>query len=321
MIGCGAAPGTTQEIPCTAFARTLLDDADAVTARATLGITAATNSGSVCDGRLTLTSGVPNTAGTNVVGASTIFFTPYIGNLVSLWSTSESQWVIYPFTELSLSLAGTTANTNYDLFLFDNAGTLTLEWVAWSNNGAGTSARATSIIRLNGTWVKSTDNRRYLGSFRTTSAGMTEDSEGNNTPRCLLQNATNRVLRTLSRSETVASWTYTGTSIRSLNNNTSNRVEVVNGIDSTVNCIYVQNINASMDYRVGIGLNSTTAFSSQLNPFLSVSSGYATGVSVLNRTLSIGYNYFQMLEQYIGGSTSSVMGGSVNNGMVVSYWA
>jgi hypothetical protein len=151
---------------------------------------------SVAQGRLTLTSDTPVLTG-NVTGATTIFYTPYIGNQISIWD--GNQWIVRTFSELSLSLTGLTANTNYDVFIFDNSGTLTLEAVAWSNSGAGTSARATSIDWLNGVRVKSTDNRKYLGSFRTVAIGQTEFSQtASDTPTLLrpfLVNEFNKVTR------------------------------------------------------------------------------------------------------------------------------
>ena len=278
---------------------------------------------SVCDGRLTLASGTPDTSGTNIIGATTIFFTPYLGNLIALYNTAEARWELHSFSELSLPLAGTAANTNYDVFIWDNAGTLTLEWVAWASSGAGTSTRATAITRLNGTWVKSTDNRRYLGSFRTTSAGQTEDSE-TGTPKCFLQNCSNRVVRTLSRNDATASWTYSGTSFRATNNSTLNRVEVINGSESMIKASYYQLISSGLDYRVGIGVNSTTETSSLISPlmFNSAASSPVQGTTVFEGALSTGFNYLQMLERAVSGS--GIVYGTIalgRSGMIVDYWA
>lgn len=84
----------------------------------------------VCQGRLTLTSGVPVTT-TDVTGASTIYFTPYNGNLVRIYD--GTRWRMYSFTELSLAL-GTLVNAQaYDVFIFDDSGTLTLETAEWAS--------------------------------------------------------------------------------------------------------------------------------------------------------------------------------------------
>jgi len=128
----------------------------------------------IAQGRLTLTSNTP-VLSSNVTGATTLYYTPYTGSQISIWDGSK--WSVRTFTERSLSLSGLAANTNYDVFIYDNAGTLTLEAVAWSNSGAGTSARASALSWLNGVRVKDSDKRKYLGSFRTTgTTGQTEFS-------------------------------------------------------------------------------------------------------------------------------------------------
>jgi hypothetical protein len=122
----------------------------------------------ISQGRLTLTSNTP-VLSSNVTNATTLYYTPYTGSQISIWDGSK--WVLKTFTQLSLSLSGLTANTLYDVFIYDSNGTLTLESVAWSNSGAGTSTRASALTYLNGVRVKSSDNRKYLGSFLCNSTG------------------------------------------------------------------------------------------------------------------------------------------------------
>jgi hypothetical protein len=80
--------------------------------------------------RLTLTTGTPVTT-TDVTGATTIYWTPHGHNCVGLYDgTSWKQWAS---AELSLAL-GTLVNAMaYDVFVYDNSGTLTLETAAWQN--------------------------------------------------------------------------------------------------------------------------------------------------------------------------------------------
>lgn len=111
----------------------------------------------VCQGRLTTTTGVvfvPNFSGT----LSTLYFTPYLGNRISLYNGTD--WVLYTFTERSLSLSGNSANTSYYVYIYDNAGTLTLE------------LSATGIALQDGILVKSGDaTKRYLGHIRIDATG------------------------------------------------------------------------------------------------------------------------------------------------------
>ncbi len=90
----------------------------------------------ICEGRLTLTSGnaVPTS---EVFSATSVYFTPYKGNRIGVYSGAT--WVIYSFTQRSLALAGLFANVTYDVFIYDNSGTLTLEVQAWKAVTAGNS--------------------------------------------------------------------------------------------------------------------------------------------------------------------------------------
>ncbi len=89
------------------------------------------------DGRLTLTSGTPVTM-SNVSGG-TVYYTPYKGNRIALYTGGV--WRLYTFTEISVSLTGIAAGTNVDIFIYDNAGTLTLESTNWSNDTTRVLAR------------------------------------------------------------------------------------------------------------------------------------------------------------------------------------
>jgi len=119
----------------------------------------------VCEGRLSLVSGDPvNAAGT--ASASTVYFSPYLGNRISLYD--GTRWKMYSFTERSIALSGLTASLPYDVWIYDNAGTLTLEILAWST----TTARATALVLQDGVWCKTGAlTRRYLGTFAARRAG------------------------------------------------------------------------------------------------------------------------------------------------------
>lgn len=176
-------------------------------------------------GRLTLTSGTPVTTA-DVSAATSVFFTPYSASqwagLVSLYD--GTRWRLYTFTERTLALGTLTANLPYDIFLYDNAGTLTLESLAWSSE----TARATALTTQDGIYVKTgATTRRYLGTFRTTSTTQTEDS---GTKR-FLWNYYNRRDRPLRRQETTATWTYTvANAWRQANAAAANQLDLVVGV-------------------------------------------------------------------------------------------
>ena len=151
----------------------------------------------VADGRLTLTSGIPVTT-TDVTGATTIYYTPYKGTKIGLFDGS-STWNILTFAETSLPLGTLTSGLTYDLFAYNNSGTLALEFSAWTN----ATTRATALVYQNGILVKSgATTRRYLGTFYTTSTTKTEDSTARSD---FLWNYYNRVQRSVYIADTTDS--------------------------------------------------------------------------------------------------------------------
>ncbi len=82
-------------------------------------------------GRLTLTTLTPVLTAT-VSASATVLYTPYQGSFVPLQIAAGS-WAIYPFSELTNTLSDATknpaaavANANYDLFVWNDAGTMRL---------------------------------------------------------------------------------------------------------------------------------------------------------------------------------------------------
>lgn len=179
----------------------------------------------VC-GRLTLSTGVPVPIA-DVTAATVVYFTPYRGNRVPLYDTLNSRWKVYAFAELSITLTGLPANTSHDVFLYDNAGVLTLELVAWTSN----SLRATAIVLQDGLYVKSgAAGRLYLGTIRTTATiGQCEDSA----VRRFVWNFFNQLDRTLKCAE-LTYHTYGGVARLWNNASTNNQLEFVLGLAATL---------------------------------------------------------------------------------------
>ena len=261
--------------------------------------------------RLTLTTGVPVTT-TDVTSASTVFLTPYNGNQIALFTAG--QWVLLTSAQVSIALSGLTNNTLYDVFAWNNAGVVTLETLAWSNSGAGTSARATALAYQDGVLVRSGDaTRRYLGTFRSTGTTTTEDSVA----RRFLYNYYNRVKRRLFGTETTSSWTYSTATWRQWNNATNAEYSLVQGVmeDALSHTVYGLVSNSTATARsalVGIGVNSSTSVAGSggmigrqaVTSALAVSPfSYATG------TL-FGFNTIKALEQGAGTDTQTWFGSS-----------
>lgn len=267
-------------------------------------------------GRLTLTSGVPVTSA-DVTAATTVYYTPYLGcNQISVYN--GTQWSAYAFAQLSIAVPATT-NQMYDVFLYDNAGTLALELTAWTND----TTRATALTTQNGVNVKTGAlTRLYLGSFRTTGvSGQTEDSLSNR----LVWNAYNRVDTTVRRVESTANWNYTTATFRQANNSTSNQISVVTGLAEDGISLEVvatfSNTNLNVAATVAIGQSSTSAaatgclFTTVANE--EISTNTRLGAS-LDTYPAVGYSYFAWLEQSAATGTTTwygVSAGSIQSGI------
>jgi hypothetical protein len=152
---------------------------------------------------------------------STLYYTPHVHTGLSLYDGTS--WKVYTFAEVSLALSSLTSGKNYDVFVYDNAGTLTLELsAAWSSDTARTDALTTQ----DGVTVKNgSTTRRWLGTIRTTATTTTEDSAA----KRFVWNAQNRVARPLLVTEATASWTYGTASYRQARASSANQVEGVVG--------------------------------------------------------------------------------------------
>lgn len=260
-------------------------------------------SNSIADGRLTLTSGVPILS-SDTLAATTLYYTPYLGNNISLYNGST--WDTIAFSEVSLSLSGFTANTNYDIFGYNNAGTLTLEATAWTND----TTRATALVRQNGVWSKTGAlTRRYLGTIRTTATiGQTEwhfgrGSSGPIKARFLVYNQYNKVKFSCQVvDDTPGGWTYSGTSFRNVNANANNRLDFVVG-DPEYNQAFAQYTNycinttsaASIAIEFGSG-NISTRSATSINVHAQLTA------TVSGKLPAVGFDYIQALEAVNGGT-------------------
>jgi Putative phage tail protein len=277
------------------------------------------------DFRLTLATGDPAPV-TDQTAKTTLYLTPSIGQSLMLYVGAA--WVVRTGGEVSLSLSALAANTVYDIFAFDSAGTVTLEAVAW----ASATARATALARQDGVWTKSGDpTRRYMGTISTTAtAGQCEDSF----VKRYVWNARNRVLRPLRRLDPATTWSYTTlTTWRQANANTANEVAVVLGllaepIGLGVYC-WGWHTASNAGYAMGIGEDSTTtALPTGMAPQVgtSPSQGYTPIVARFDGwPAAIGRHRYVWLERNNTSGTLNLYGtdagASMNSGMTGTVWA
>ncbi|MDP2965989.1 MAG: hypothetical protein Q8N39_08160 [Pelolinea sp.] len=197
----------------------------------------------LADGRLTLSTGVA--VPTTDINSATLYYTPYVGNRISLYCENYG-WRVYGFNELSISLAA-IGTGNYDVFIFNNNGTLTLSLVSWSN----ATTRAVSLVLQDGVLVKSSAlSYRYLGTIRGGAAGSGSDTLLNR----LVWNYYHRVKRPLLVTESIDSWTYSiNDTWRPLRNVSDNKVTFVIGINET-EVWFSANVLAENSASNGIGI-------------------------------------------------------------------
>lgn len=260
----------------------------------------------VCEGRLTLTSGTPVTT-SDVTAATNVYWTPYKGKYVALYD-GASAWVMRAFVETTLALGTVTSGLPYDIFAYDNAGTLALEKLAWTNG----TTRATALTLQDGVLVKTgATTRRYLGTIYTTSTTTTEDSLLNR----FVWNYYNRRPRHLLRRETTSTWTYTTATWRQANASASNQVALVIGVDDSLVSILARGMAWSVSSGVvlgcGVGVDSTTTPSTSMvggSGATTPGSVYMPLIGKGELSLAVGYHYLALLEYSAASGTTNWLG-------------
>lgn len=247
---------------------------------------------SVANGRLTTESTVP-VSSSDRTSQGTIYFTPYQGNQIGLYTGSA--WTVATFSELSLALSSLTSGKNYDVFVDYNSGTPTLRLsAAWTDD----TTRTDAIALQDGIYVKSgTATYRLVGTIRTTSTTTTEDSK----TKRFVWNLYNRRPRPMYRTETATSWSYNTASYRQANSNTANQLEVVSGLLEDLIDVRVDASCFSDGFagypKVGVGVNSTTTSSALSFTTMTTSNNYSIDICCHYQGIPrAGYSYFAWLE-------------------------
>lgn len=289
-------------------------------------------------GYLTPTSGTP-VINTDVVANTSLVYTPYVGNLVPIFSGTG--FVPTVFTELTLTLTTSqAASTIYDVFVFNNAGALTLvTGPAWTSSSfaassRGTGASTTQLSRLNGIWVNAVqitgrnssntytipaNQATYLGSlYMDTAAGQISCYvTWGNTRKWAVWNAYNRQPIQIKGGQS-GSWSYSVNSWRQANNNTLSSVVLFSGLaEEPFEINGSGNVSSSFSGGavagqggggISIGLNNSTPLGSSFQTQFSTSgssgsAAFSTSYSLSSRHLQppiLGVNQALLLENGLG---------------------
>ncbi len=255
----------------------------------------------IAGGRLTLSTTDPAPAA-DQVGVGTLRYLPYSGQLTSLYDGASWSYHDIGASGVSHSLAQLPAATVYDVFLFDSGNGLDLDLAAWMNP----TTRMTALARQDGVLVKGGDpTRRYLGTIRTSAAGVSEDS----VLRRFVWNVQNRVVRHGRTSDPTATWGYNQQAPVPMDGGNANwRHELVIGLDDDIvdatAAVMVTGQNGVSRANIGIGLDATNAFAADAT-IGSINAGTDCGQTMyaqFHASVGVGYHYLQALMNTCGGS-------------------
>lgn len=293
-----------------------------ITTTGTIGI----NATIVPQGRLTLTTATPVLT-SSVSTATTVYYTPYIGNLVPIYNGA----VFTPtaFAEVSQATTDTTKspaavanNSNYDIFCWSDSGTnRCTRGPAWSTDTSrGSGGGTTELIRVNGIWLNannitngpSAQRGTYVGTIRSNGSSTIDyifgtAAVGGGASFLYVWNAYNKVGITSRVAESTDTWTYNSSTWRPLNNSNSNRISFIDGLGEEaikVSASVFSSQSGSSYSSTAIGLDSTNTNWTTNGLYIPTITGVTSNVGGLIRyggLTGIGYHYFQQLEQSTNG--------------------
>jgi hypothetical protein len=283
-------------------------------------------------GRLTLTTAVPVLV-SDVTAATTIRYTPHVGELVPVYDGTDL--IATVFAELTNDTtasatgkagpAAVTTNSNYDLFVWNDAGTVRLtRGPAWTSDTArGTGAGTSELQRVKGLWTNAVaitngpaaNRGTYVGTVRSNGSSQIDvkfgasPASGGSNAIIGVWNAYNRVPVVAASYESTDSWAYATASFRSLNNNNGNRVTMIRGLNEDAvfaQCFGYATASAGNPIvALAVGLDSVTVASG--------STGAVAIGNLLNRNISsyagvpgLGLHFLQALE--LGGANVTFYG-------------
>jgi hypothetical protein len=271
-------------------------------------------------GRLTVVSGAPYTTLASGAGVrSTLFFTPDKGNIITLWD--GTQWVGYPFSELSIAISGLLANKNYDVYASASAGAPVLRMgSAWASDTGRQNSLDGGIVTASGVKVRTRSGglanpgELYLGTIRTIASNATQDDP----QKRFVWNYYNRHRKHARGFDPVVSWVVNSTTWRQANNSASTQAEILVGVEEEPVEAQVQasiQVPVGSDAQIGISSNLTTepdTFSSV--PYTSVANYAAVNAELILAGTAQGYHKIMWLERTVTAGAANVQSNNPGGG-------
>lgn len=294
----------------------------------------------VPQGRLTPVSATPVIAANAAV--TSLFYTFFVGNLIPI--PNGTLFNVREFSELTLTLVSAhAASTIYDVFIFDNSGTLTIgTGPAWTNSAAGAGSRGTgagttelerlkgmfvnkvSMTARNGSTTYTVDAKSgiYVGSiFIDTVAGqVTCHVDFGQARKWGVWNAYNRKQVFLKGGDSTASWTTATTNFAQSRADANNFVHVFSGLpEEAFDLRFTQMVTSAVgvstsDAQIGLGYNSTSVLSGREGQHLFTSAGNNTLRSTINAEYNappaLGLQKINALEKSSSGTVNNTYHGT-----------
>lgn len=262
-------------------------------------------------GKVDLTATITATITAIGVGASTLYYTPYLHNRIRVYD--GNRWMPKTFAESS-SMLNMTSGKVYDVFLDDDAATLMLsgEWTS-------ATVRANALATQDGVTVLAGDpTKLWLGTIYLTAA-LTNTVESTESRRGVW-NAYNRVPRRIFR-DLSGSGAYNTATIRQWFASADAQIELVCGMQGPAAMLSVTaqlQSDASSGPRIGLGDNSTTTFipGSFFDSSGSPTTLIVRGVGVASVTPRVGFSVYSLNQ--INASGTGVT--SFGSGRMFGLW-
>jgi hypothetical protein len=247
--------------------------------------------------RAYLVSGSPYADGSNS-GNATLYVGPITQGKYQTYDNGSGALTTSALTEVSISLASLVAGDSYDFYLYNNAGTWTIEIDQWSGVSTPLATGTDAAGRLTKT---GSTNKLLIASGTCLTSGKLFMYTGERD----FINQFNKISVPLFCQDTTATWTYGTATVRAANANTTNgqgRFSVFaprEGLNLSISD-YCTLSSGSNVCSIGIGINSTSAMTSTA---ASGVTGPVNANCAYSGTITVGSNYFQRLE-YASGATT-----------------